>query len=78
MKGTLSVSEMEDMLKHILPASSGDSMTNTEHRNKLSSNLEASKEENDLHTFLHMPEDEYAKAIEEAMERKCNDNGKLI
>ena len=72
LKGTLSVSEMETMLKDVLPAS-GDSVTmDLEERSRVASDPEASIEENNLHTFLHMPEDEYAEAIEEAMERKCN------
>ena len=28
-------------------------------------------EEMKLHTFLHMPEDEFASALEEAMDKKC-------
>ena len=61
-KGALTVSAMESTLKDVLPSSA--SSVGTEKKE------DQEEEEMKLQTFLHMPEDEYEEALEEATEKR--------
>lgn len=66
-KGTLTVTAMESALKDCLPPAPD----RTAIRGEGGGGGQPVTEEMKLHTFFRMPEDEFANALEEAMDKKC-------